>query len=371
MNRIFSRYTSWHSFKRLEMRRVFDHYQQGNISRNQFERYLLQRDHKLWAEMETSGVANNYVDILLNLFPGAKYILMLRDCYSWCDSHINQEINYPQTSHYPLDVNSLSEEKNMEFVLDRALIQWKNCAERVISRCPTNKLLILQTRHLSYRMDDISRFVGVPKDTLIPELAHSNQTHRKHYMLLRVPQRLLKEKFEQYCAPIMERYFPDITLDSFLDQSEQERKNSCKDSPRDSRYHFFPWLQKAEQFLAVGDKVKAGKCLDAALLMRPDNGALRRIHALKKMVDISEIRRGGMEGVLDLTEDLDNPGLWLRRTERFIFKGDYLAARNCLVQFENVVSSPDRKSLRHFAALYLRLRELLISKNVMLNGLDA
>jgi tetratricopeptide (TPR) repeat protein len=272
-----------------------------------------------------------------------------------------------------VDINSLSEEKNMRFVLERALIQWKNCAERVISRCPSDKLLILQTRHISSRMDDIARFVGAQKDTLIPELAHSNQTTRKHYALLRAPYRLLKEKFEQYCVPVMERYFPDITLDSFLDQSERERKNSCKASPlpRDSRYHFFPWLQKAEQFLATGDREKAVKCLDAALLMGPDNGALRRIHALKKKVNLAVFQAERMEEIVDLTDDLDHPDFWLRRAERSILKGDYLTARKCLVQFENIAPESDEKSLRHFAALYIRLRELLVSKDVMLNGLGA
>jgi len=69
----------------------------GKIDQKAMARYLINRDKRLWLELESSLLTNLLVDILVTEFKQAKFILTIRDCYSWLDSAINSELNRPVT----------------------------------------------------------------------------------------------------------------------------------------------------------------------------------------------------------------------------------------------------------------------------------
>jgi hypothetical protein len=72
----------------------------GKINRNQFTHYLKHRDQRLNLEMDSSALNYFLLDMLVKEFSEAKFILTIRDCYSWLDSAINYYPNAHTLGYY-------------------------------------------------------------------------------------------------------------------------------------------------------------------------------------------------------------------------------------------------------------------------------
>ena len=74
----------------------------GKIDTNEFTLYVKHRDRRLGLEMDVSHLNYHLLDILVNEFSEAKFILTIRDCYSWLDSFMDQQYRdycYVRASH--------------------------------------------------------------------------------------------------------------------------------------------------------------------------------------------------------------------------------------------------------------------------------
>jgi Sulfotransferase domain len=65
------------------------------------QRVLRRRDRLLRLEMESSTLAGILIEPLSAACPRKKFILTIRDVYSWCDSWIDHNLNRPPTSSSP------------------------------------------------------------------------------------------------------------------------------------------------------------------------------------------------------------------------------------------------------------------------------
>jgi len=68
----------------------------GKMKKDKLVAYIKQRDRRLSLEMEASHLNIYLLEILVNEFSNAKFILTMRDCYSWLDSQINHVISKPK-----------------------------------------------------------------------------------------------------------------------------------------------------------------------------------------------------------------------------------------------------------------------------------
>src|SRR5262245_46616926 len=67
----------------------------GHVDGSHAERILRRRDRQLWLEMESSSLAGILIEPFVRACPNRKFILTLRDVYSWCDSWIDHNLNSP------------------------------------------------------------------------------------------------------------------------------------------------------------------------------------------------------------------------------------------------------------------------------------
>ena len=297
MSRIFGQYTSYHDFKRSDPEFMMALYRQGQINRGEFGKFLLRRDHKMWAEMESSGGIHRYIDFLVHIFPQAKFIFTLRDCYSWCDSYIDASINHPYKGPSPsLDPlffkTKESAIQNIIPILSHALSLWHETNESIMKTCPPERLFVVRTDRIVKDIEGIADFLNVSVDSLCLEMVHSNQSCHKYHVLGMAPYSLVKGIFEERQLPLMEKYFPRFSLDDFL-------------------------------------RVDG--------MLPPIN----RPNALDK--------------------DMNTPEPWLERVDRAIREGNYKEARYGLVQFENFNPHPTHAEKRLFLKSYLIVRRNLRS----------
>jgi len=184
---------------------------------------LQARDHLLNLNLESNFVLGLVIDSLYAAFPNAKYILTIRDCYSWINSEINQQYvtgprqpwsflaDYrygPQRHYRPED--ACLQEHNL-YPVASYFSYWAAHIRAVRDTVPTDQLLIVRTEDLSYRTHDIADFLGIPHESLNLERSHSHQRHEKPLNIRQlVGSAFLERQASFFCGDLMEEYYDSL-----------------------------------------------------------------------------------------------------------------------------------------------------------------
>ena len=190
------------------------------------EAYVRQRDNELNLELEASGLLSFLVKALVKTFPQAKFILTIRDCYSWLDSCINHQLNARRTQ----EVNFWWEYRDFCFrpalfehcsqasvladynlyPLEGYLWHWQQINESILRGVPSENLLIVRTADIANSIERIADFLAIPLATLNPSASHLFKAKKKFYLMREIDRSFLDEKVSLYCKQIMDQYFPNI-----------------------------------------------------------------------------------------------------------------------------------------------------------------
>lgn len=193
----------------------------GDLTPDAWRDYILRRDRELWLEIDSSHMNVHLLDVLVQANPSARFILTIRDPYSWLDSMFNHQLNrkdntgiWPVWAPFALQADKFThppEEALLKqrglFTLDGYFSHWANLNNTVLNTVPADRLLVVRTNEISKRTEEIARFAGVP-------LTPSGQTHAykapaKHDVIAQIDPAHLQRKMLQYCRPLMERFFPE------------------------------------------------------------------------------------------------------------------------------------------------------------------
>ena len=199
----------------IEFARLIEMRRNGKIEENELIHWISRRDSMLWLELESSHPMAWFCDILNKKFPYAKFILPIRDCYSWLDSIINQHLNFQwqKESMNLRDIffNNGSEYeslllKNLNlYSIDGYLSYWASHNNFVLDSVPEDRLLVMPTHQIKARIIHIAKFVGVSVADLSQIKAHSNKAKEKHYILKSIDTSLIISKIVSICGPVIER----------------------------------------------------------------------------------------------------------------------------------------------------------------------
>src|SRR5262245_35407266 len=87
---VFSRYRALHEPERRHFMGIIMERTKGNLSESGARERLRWLDRRLWSELNSSWTNYMLLDLLLDEYPRAKFVLTIRDCYSWLDSMLNE-----------------------------------------------------------------------------------------------------------------------------------------------------------------------------------------------------------------------------------------------------------------------------------------
>ncbi|WP_226572780.1 sulfotransferase [Microseira wollei] len=226
---IFGRYRSEHDFMFEETMAQIAAWQEGQISPELFEEFILERDEQGQLELDSACFNHHYLHIFIKNFQQAKYIFTVRDCYSWLNSVLNMGLRYADGIPdwmlmfrryskfyigYEIDSLAVSSRQamlqEMPKVIDGLLSYWQKSNQRILDLLPPERSLIVPTHKLSQSLEQIANLVGVTPESLIEEAKHSNQAPPGYDWLKYIDQDLLEERCSFYCGSLMERLFPDL-----------------------------------------------------------------------------------------------------------------------------------------------------------------
>lgn len=225
---IFSNYRAEHEAESARTINELCDYTLNKRSRSAILSYLADRDRRLRLEMESSHFLVYGLGELVELFPEAKFIMTLRDCFSWLESTINRTLQLRKHNQhmqhwerlaklrYDNGVPHPPEEKALAdlnlYTLDAYFSNWAWHYQKVLDTVPADRLLIVPTKELSQRMPVIAAFLEIPTDTLQAERSHSHQGKDEFQLLDYFDQSYLEAKIDQNCHSLMQQYFPDFTV---------------------------------------------------------------------------------------------------------------------------------------------------------------
>jgi hypothetical protein len=195
----------------------------GRITAQHFRKWILRRDRRIRLDVDSSTLNFFILDVLLADFPDARFVLTLRDCYSWLNSMANHSARYPQKHWQPfrdfrfrpdLHVHAAGErvfKENGLHTLEGYLSYWARHNQESLAKIPAERLMVVRTDQISDRAAEIARFAGLAPGCINPNQTHGFQNPAKRDFLAELDQDYLETKVREHCRPLMARFFPEIT----------------------------------------------------------------------------------------------------------------------------------------------------------------
>ena len=197
---------------------------EGKISHKELSRWVRDRDRELALEGDSSQLNFFLLDILVAEFPDARFVLTIRDAYSWLDSIINHILNHPQTTpewlrmrdfrfrpdiykHAPAE--HVLKDKGLHTV-EGYLAYWAEHNGKTVAKVPSDRLLVVQTGQIRSRAKEIAAFAGLPPEAVDLEGAHSFKNPQKFNIVRQLDRAFIEEKIAKHCRPLMTQFFPEI-----------------------------------------------------------------------------------------------------------------------------------------------------------------
>jgi hypothetical protein len=203
--------------------KILDYYK-GIIGEKEIENYLLERDNKSRLEMDSSQLNHFFAGIYAKLFPNARFILSIRDPYSWLDSFINHQLYYTNTHptwiklrdfRFKAESVKHGEEESalkvrMLYSLDGYLSYWARHNSKVLNEVPENRLMLVRTDEISKMTDEMLNFAGISVRKNKKAASHKFKAKVKYDVLEKIDMDYLDKKVKAHCGDLMKRFFPEI-----------------------------------------------------------------------------------------------------------------------------------------------------------------
>jgi hypothetical protein len=215
---MFDDYRSGHEVDRARAREVAARVYSGEIAPDSPEvRALLRRRRwRLHLEVDVAGNLSPFAGTAARMYPKARFVLLIRDCFSWLDSRIETTLRYrvPNDPFFRArfmlhDDPFAPEEAPLQAAgvlpLASYLRAWAATNDEVLDRVPAERLMVIRLEDLDSSLPALAAFTGVPADTLHRQ--HVNEAPSRTGLLAEIPRDFVIERVQEYCASHMERFW--------------------------------------------------------------------------------------------------------------------------------------------------------------------
>ena len=190
--------------------------------------WILTRDRELALEVDSSWLNVLILDFLAGEFPAARFVLTIRDCYSWLNSEFRRVLYRPSSELQRVKLRKFlygredqvyaPEERVLQetslFTLDGYLMRWAAFNDRVLATISKERLLIVRTDQIRQRAYEIADFACLPRYAIRLDRTWEYRNPVQRQIINEIDRNFLERKVGQHCRPLMNRFFPEIkTLD--------------------------------------------------------------------------------------------------------------------------------------------------------------
>lgn len=216
-------YRAAHEPERPELLDMILGESRGEVSAPAFREFLIERDARLNLEYDVSWANQFVIGHLLEVFPASKFIVLIRDCYSWLQSAVGHLVS----REMPAEILDFfpwwaKPERHPHSRHDRALAErgvysvaaylnvWNGHIDRCNRQIPEDRRLVIRTHELTRSHRRLADFVQIPVDTLDAGSGHQNRSTWHERIESLVNPAYIDDMVQSICADNMARYFPEI-----------------------------------------------------------------------------------------------------------------------------------------------------------------
>lgn len=192
---------------------------------------LRRRSWRFNLEVDCANFLSPMAGEIAALYDDARFVLLIRDCFSWLDSRI-EWLATRRHLHTPMWLESFAARYGQyqdvpapeEAPLTAAgllpiasyLRYWAELPENVLRDVPEHRVCVVRTEDLDGSNERLAEFVGVDPETI--EVVHVNRNASRTGLLSKVPRPFVVDRAAELCGPSMQRYWgPDwVTLSDRL-----------------------------------------------------------------------------------------------------------------------------------------------------------
>lgn len=224
---IFGNYRTGHEAGTAELIGSGLRWLSGEIDEAGFWRETSPRLTSPTLEMDSATCHHLYAELLVARFPHAVFIHSVRDVGGWMSSLLDMSVRYRVArsvlpmKHKPEHVQFMDRVTGGELsnlrtaqASEAATIvpmmrYWAAHLSELPLILPPERALLVRTRDIANRLDDLARLCGVPPATLRADLSHSNRAPFTLRRLALYDSAEVRAAYEHYCAGIMASMFPE------------------------------------------------------------------------------------------------------------------------------------------------------------------
>ncbi len=189
--------------------------------------FVLRRDSTLWVEFESSHVPGHFLDVLVERFPEARFVLTVRDCCDWLNSMLNHYVNrYPdlaasqrpfhrtlqrfneyrfRAQHFAHQPEDKVLATHGLYPVDAYLAYWTRHNLRVLTAVPEDRLLVVRTDRLGEEAGRIADFLGIPMAHVALDRSHEFRAPQDHALLRQIDPAFVEARAQRHCGELMAR----------------------------------------------------------------------------------------------------------------------------------------------------------------------
>jgi hypothetical protein len=219
-----TRYRAAHEPERQQLLDLILREARAELDRGAVDARLIGRDRRLNLEYDIAWANQFIIGHLLVLFPNARFIVLVRDPYTW----LHSIIGHLRSREIPLDVRSFLDwwfkpERYPHTRHDRALKTcgvysieaflnaWNQHVNSCARALPSERRLVVRTHELNQSYSRLAAFLQIPLESLDAKSGHLNRSTWSGRLDSLVEQSFLNDMVAKVCGDNMSRYFPSVS----------------------------------------------------------------------------------------------------------------------------------------------------------------
>jgi hypothetical protein len=196
----------------------------GEIDESAVSDYLIRRDQRLNLEYDIAWANQFIIGHLLAVFPEAKFVVLVRDPYTWLQSIIGHLISrqIPRDvrsfldwwfgpERYPHTRNDHELKTCGVYSIEALLNAWNRHVDACTLILQRDRRLIVRTHELNQSYSRLAEFLEIPVESLDVQGGHLNRSVWSGQLESLLDRKYLDDMVWQVCGDNMVRYFPEVS----------------------------------------------------------------------------------------------------------------------------------------------------------------
>jgi hypothetical protein len=185
--------------------------------------WLRKRDERLQLDFDISWCNFFLLEHLVEAFPSAHFIVLVRDCYTWTESVIGHMLTrdippdarefmefWFRTAEHPHGEDEQRLKEAGLFSLNAHLETWNTHITRCAATIPEERMLLIRTHEFAESIPKLAEFLSLPTSEFDAQQCHLNQGTWQGQLAKYVDRELVEERVKQICGESMRRYYSEI-----------------------------------------------------------------------------------------------------------------------------------------------------------------